>query len=68
MPVMCSFCRVTLICVIIVDILKEHSVFIDKYVRSQAWGAIVEMLVPVEFYEEKDTDKFEEYGNTETCI
>lgn len=49
------------------SIVKRHNGFFNIS-SSQAWGAIVEMLVPVEFYEEKDTDKFEEYGNTETCI
>lgn len=49
------------------SIVKRHNGFLNIS-SSQAWGAIVEMLVPVEFYEETDTDKFEEYGNTETCI
>lgn len=49
------------------SIVKRHNGFLNISSR-QAWGAIVEMLVPVEFYEETDTDKFEEYGNTETCI
>lgn len=49
------------------SIVKRHNGFLNIS-SSYAWGAIVEMLVPVEFYEETDTDKFEEYGNTETCI
>lgn len=49
------------------SIVKRHNGFLNIS-SSQAWGAIVEMLVPVEYYEETDTDKFEEYGNAESCI
>ncbi len=49
------------------SIVKRHNGLLNIS-SSQAWGAIVEILIPVEFYEEIDTDKFEEYGNAETCI
>ena len=51
----------------IYSIVKRHDGFLNL-ADSKAWPVIIEVLIPVELYDEMDTDKFVEYGNSETCI
>jgi type I restriction enzyme M protein len=51
----------------IYSIVKRHDGFLNL-ADSKAWPVIIEILVPVELYGEMDTEKFVEYGNSETCI
>lgn len=51
----------------IYSIVKRHNGFLNL-ADSKAWPVIIEILVPVELYGEMDTEKFVEYGNSETCI
>lgn len=51
----------------IYSIVKRHDGFLNL-ADSKAWPVIIEVLIPVDVYGEIDTDKFIDYGNTETCI
>lgn len=51
----------------IYSIIKRHDGFLNL-ADSKAWPVIIEVLIPVDVYGEIDTDKFIDYGNTETCI
>lgn len=49
------------------SIAKRHDGFICL-TKDEKWNVIVEVLLPVEYYDESETDKFVEYGNAKECM
>lgn len=49
------------------NIAKSHSGFINL-TSDDEWNVIVEVLIPLNYYDECETDKFIAYGNAKECI
>lgn len=49
------------------NIAKSHSGFINL-TSDEEWNFIVEVLIPVNYYDECETDKFTAYGNAKECV
>lgn len=49
------------------SIIKRLNGFLNIS-SNQVWGTIIQMLIPVELYEDVDADKFVDYDGAETCI
>jgi len=49
------------------SIVKLHEGFLN-ITNSAAWNVIIELLIPVEFYNEAEKNNFEPYGNIEQFV